>query len=84
MFLYVLWNFTDVFTKYCRKMMSLHLLLHGKIPTAFANLKSSAVWEIENRENRTRMRKMYNYMENTWIDSLLWPPKVWSVSCKRY
>ena len=22
---------------------------------------------------------MYNYMENTWIDSLLWPPKVWSV-----
>jgi hypothetical protein len=51
-------------------MMSLHLLLHGKIPAAFANLRS-AVWEIENRENRTRMRKMYNYMENTWIDSLL-------------
>jgi hypothetical protein len=70
MFPYVLWNFTDVFTKYCRKMMSLHLLLHGKIPAAFANLRS-AVWEIENRENRTRMRKMYNYMENTWIDSLL-------------
>ena len=22
---------------------------------------------------------MYNYMENTWIASLLWPPKVWSV-----
>ncbi len=76
--LYVLWNLTDVFTNYCRKMMSLHLLPHGKIPTAFANLRS-AVWEIENRENKTMMRKLYNYMENTWIDSLLWPPKVWSV-----
>ncbi|KAK4017370.1 hypothetical protein OUZ56_032682 [Daphnia magna] len=61
-----------------QKMMSLHLLPHGKIPTAFANLRS-AVWEIENRENRTMMRKLYNYMTNTWIDSLLWPPKVWSV-----
>jgi hypothetical protein len=59
-------------------MMSLHLLPHGKIPTVFANVRS-AVWEIENRENRTMMRKLYNYMENTWIDSLLWPPKVWSV-----
>jgi hypothetical protein len=77
-YFYVLWNLTDVFTNYCRKMMSLHFLPHGKIPNAFANLKS-AVWEIENKENRTMMRKLYNYMENTWINSLLWPPKVWSV-----
>jgi hypothetical protein len=59
-------------------MMSLHLLPHGKIPTSFANLRS-VVWEIENRENRTMMRKLYNYMKNTWIDSLLWSPSVWSV-----
>ncbi|EFX61650.1 hypothetical protein DAPPUDRAFT_338577 [Daphnia pulex] len=25
------------------------------------------------------MRKLCDYIENTWIDSLLWPPKVWSV-----
>jgi hypothetical protein len=49
-----------------------------KNPYCLSNLRS-AVWEIENRENRTRMQKMYNYLENTWMDSLLWPPKVWSV-----
>ncbi|KAI9565252.1 hypothetical protein GHT06_009035 [Daphnia sinensis] len=54
----------------CKKMMSLHLLPQGKIPTAFANLRS-AVWEIENRKNRTMMQKLYNYMENTWIDAYL-------------
>jgi hypothetical protein len=25
------------------------------------------------------MPKLFEYVENTWIDSLLWPPKVWSV-----
>ncbi|EFX63123.1 hypothetical protein DAPPUDRAFT_335907 [Daphnia pulex] len=62
----------------CKKFMSLHLLPHCKIPTAFVNLRSCCQ-DIANREQRLMMRKLCDYIENTWIDSLLWPPKVWSV-----
>ncbi len=58
--------------------MSLHLLPHSKIVTAFSNLRSS-VQDIESREQRTMMKKLFDYMDTTWIDSVIWPPNVWSV-----
>ena len=61
-----------------RKLMCLHLLPHAKIEQEFGLLRA-AIREIENRDHRTLVRKLCDYVEHTWIDSALWPPSTWSV-----
>lgn len=58
--------------------MCLHLLPHGKIKEAFDKLRLESK-EISNSENRKLVRKLMDYIEDTWIESEIWPPSAWSV-----
>ena len=58
--------------------MCLHLLPHGKIKEAFDKLRLESK-EISNSENRKLVRKLMDYIEDTWIESKIWPPSAWSV-----
>lgn len=58
--------------------MSLNMLPAAKIAKAFAHLRTQII-TVENRDNRSAVIQLFNYVEETWIDSEMWPPTVWSV-----
>ena len=61
--------------------MSLHLLPHCKIANAFADLRTLASdrQHVPDGQHRKLLRKVFDYVEETWIESRLWPPTAWSV-----
>lgn len=61
-----------------RKMMCLHLLPHGKIEKVFDSLRTASR-DINDRIERTLVRILFDYVEDTWISSDLWSPEAWSV-----
>jgi|LakMenEpi03Aug12_release.lakeMendotaPanAssembly.Ray.scaffolds.fasta_scaffold2734450_1 hypothetical protein len=61
-----------------RKMMCLHLLPHGKIEKVFDDLRIASR-DINDRIERTLVRKLFHYVEETWIPSDPWSPEAWSV-----
>ena len=56
---------------YMRKIMALPFLPHEHITVAFQQLKDLATTPL--------LRKLIAYVEETWIRSTTWPPKVWSI-----
>ena len=56
--------------------MSLHLLPHCKIANAFADLRTLASdrQHVPDGQHRKLLRKVFEYVEETWIESRLWPP----------
>ncbi len=58
--------------------MCLHLLPSGKIKEAFSKLRLASA-EITDRDQRKLLRKLLDYVEDTWIESDLWSPSAWSV-----
>ncbi|XP_076037058.1 uncharacterized protein LOC143022632 [Oratosquilla oratoria] len=56
---------------YVRKLMALPFLPADKIQLEFNELKSKA--------NSSELEKFVDYIENTWIQSTVWPPSAWSI-----
>ena len=51
--------------------MALPFLPYAEIPAAFAKLQSSA--------NNDALEKVMQYIQNTWVNSTIFPPEAWSV-----
>ena len=62
--------------------MCLHLLPKGKIPAAFGELRLT-VEDITNRDERQLVKKLCAYVDETWIDTTMWPPSKWSVHMQK-
>lgn len=60
----------DSVHKYCRRLMSLPFLPAADIPAAFNAIKEKA-------KNQSLV-DITDYIERTWIDSSMWPPRVWT------
>ncbi|EFX60941.1 hypothetical protein DAPPUDRAFT_122704, partial [Daphnia pulex] len=64
------------------KLMCLHLLPKGKIAAVFGDLRL-AVEAIQNRDERKLVKKLCAYVDETWIDTTMWPPSKWSVHMQK-
>lgn len=58
-------------TDFLRKLMALSFLPYCEIPAAFAKLQTSA--------SNDALEKVMQYIQNTWVNSTIFPPKAWSV-----
>lgn len=56
--------------KICRKLLTLNLLPHSKIPKAFAKIEKKA---------SGLLKKLCQYINRQWIISSRFPPSAWSV-----
>ena len=64
-----------------KSFMSLHLLPHGKTAEAFNNRRALALdrHHVPNSRQRKLLRQVFDYVEDTWIESSVWSPTAWSV-----
>ena len=56
---------------FLRNIMGLRFLPHGEIINAFQRLKP--------RASSGTLKSFVDYVEETWINSNIWPPSCWSV-----
>jgi len=54
-----------------RKLIALPFLPDNEIPAAFSQLRGTATTDA--------LKKLVRYIKSTWIESSIFPPKVWSV-----
>ena len=67
---------TDIRVKtYCRQLLSLNLLPAEKIRKRFADIKE----QVQKLPDMTLLNEFCLYVENTWINSTVWPPENWSM-----
>jgi len=59
---------------FCRQLLALPYLPHPSIIEVFGELESGAT--------TTKLQQLTQYVKDTWIDSTMWPPAMWSVYCQ--